>query len=310
MTDIQKNIRENQDSKKEREKNSRIVEIKAICIGAALILAGGAAGGYALNEVKAEREKAQAEAREQAEREKAADEQRKAMEEEEASKTPEEKKAEQIAAAKEEAKEEGCPDEIISLVDKNDELIDFVKDYAQNKDKEIPDTVEGPTEEGQIPHYLQWDERWGYASYGTSIIASSGCGPTCMSMVIVGLTGDVTATPYRMAKYSEERGYIDESNNTYWAMLESAASDWGLRCQETMLDESSLAAELQAGHPVVCSMLPGDFTDVGHFLVLTGYKDGKVTLNDPFSKANSEKEWVFADIQDQIRQMWVFSLPS
>ena len=113
-----------------------------------------------------------------------------------------------------------------------------------------------------------------------------------------------------MAKYSEERGYIDESNNTYWAMLESAASDWGLRCQETMLDESSLAAELQAGHPVVCSMLPGDFTDVGHFLVLTGYKDGKVTLNDPFSKANSEKEWVFADIQDQIRQMWVFSLPS
>ena len=106
MTDIQKNIRENQDSKKEREKNSRIVEIKAMCIGAALILAGGAAGGYALNEVKAEREKAQAEAREQAEREKAADEQRKAMEEEEASKTPEEKKAEQIAAAKEEAKEE------------------------------------------------------------------------------------------------------------------------------------------------------------------------------------------------------------
>ena len=105
MTDIQKNIRENQDSKKEREKNSRIVEIKAMCIGAALILAGGAAGGYALNEVKAEREKAQAEAREQAEREKAADEQRKAMEEEEASKTPEEKKAEQIAAAKEEAKD-------------------------------------------------------------------------------------------------------------------------------------------------------------------------------------------------------------
>ena len=86
--------------------------------------------------MKAEREKAQAEAREQAEREKVADEQRKAMEEEEASKTPEEKKAEQIAAAKEEAKEEGCPDEIISLVDKNDELIDFVKDYAQNKDKE------------------------------------------------------------------------------------------------------------------------------------------------------------------------------
>lgn len=310
MTDIQKNIRKNQDSKKGNEKSSKIVEIKAMCIGAALILAGGAVGGYALNEVKAEREQELAQAKEQQEYEKQIEEQKRILEEEEASKTPEEKKAEEIAAAKEEARAEGCPDEIINLVDKNDELIDFIKDYAENKDKEVPDTVEGPEKEGEIPLYQQWDERWGYASYGTSIIASSGCGPTCMSMVIVGLTNDVTATPYKIAKYSEEHGYVDEGNNTYWAMLESAASDWGLNCQETMLDEAGLAAELQAGHPVICSMLPGDFTDVGHFLVLTGYADGKVTLNDPFSKANSEKEWIFADIKDQIRQMWVFSTAS
>lgn len=299
MKDIRKNTQGGKN--KNIGKKRRIARRKAICIGALLILTAGVSGRYFLNEVRDGREKALKEAREK-------EEQKKEREAAEASKTPEEKMAEAVAAAKAEAKAEGCPDEMISLVDKNAELIDFIKDYAENKDKEIPGTVEGPEQAGQIPLYQQWDERWGYASYGTSTIASSGCGPTCMSMVIVGLTNDVTATPYRLAKYSEERGYIDENNNTYWAMLGSAASDWGLNCREAMLDESALAAELQAGHPVICSMLPGDFTDVGHFLVLTGYENGKVTLNDPFSKANSEKEWVFAEIRGQIREMWVFSL--
>ena len=74
-----------------------------MCIGAALILAGGAIGGYALNEVIAVREKAQAEAREQEELKKAAEEHTKAMQEAAAAKTPEQKQKARIAAATEEA---------------------------------------------------------------------------------------------------------------------------------------------------------------------------------------------------------------
>lgn len=41
---------------------------------------------------------------------------------------------------------------------------------------------------GEIPALIQWDERWGYAPYGSeTIIAVSGCGPTALSMVISGL---------------------------------------------------------------------------------------------------------------------------
>ena len=35
------------------------------------------------------------------------------------------------------------------------------------------------------------------------------------------------------------------------------------------------------------------------------YKDGKVSVNDPNSKANSNKQWVFEDIKDQIKNLWV-----
>ena len=55
-------------------------------------------------------------------------------------------------------------------------------------------------------------------------------------------------------------------------------------------------------------MGPGFFTTAGHFIVLTGYEDGYVTVNDPNSKANSEKKWEFAQIRDQLKNLWAFSV--
>lgn len=280
-----------------KEARERRLTKRLILGTAAVIVAGGIAGAAALHEadVYRSREKAVQKAQEEEKEEK----------KQETRLTPEEKKQQEIEQVKQEAKQAGCPDALISLIDQNDETLEFVKDYAQKKDSPVPDTVELPPE-GTIPHYLQWDERWGYASYGTSTIAGSGCGPTCMSMVIVGLTRDPSATPYRLARYSEENGFVDEANNTYWAFLDSAARQWGLQCREGMMDETELAAELAAGHPVICSMLPGDFTDGGHFLVLTGDQNGQISLLDPFSRRNTEKLWNYTDIADQIREMWVF----
>lgn len=282
---------------RDRRKTQRLILGTAV-----LILVAGIAGGFVMH--YAEQQRIQEEARQ---REEERQKEQEARKEQEQQLTPEEKKAQEIAAVKEQARAEGCPEEIIGLIDQNEETLDFVRNYAENKDKPVPETVETSTGNGAIPHFLQWDERWGYSSYGTSTIASSGCGPTCMSMVIVGLTGDTTATPYRLAKYSEENGFIDGENNTYWAFLDSAARQWGLTCQEGMMDEGTLAAQLQAGHPVICSMLPGDFTDGGHFIVLTGYENGQVTVNDPFSISNTEKTWNYSDISGQIKEMWTVS---
>ena len=294
-----KNQRSADGSKGIKEQRERRKTQRLILGTAVLILVVGIAGGFAMHHASQEKAREAAQQREEERQEE------KTRKEEQL--TPEEEKAREIAEVKEQAREEGCPEEIIGLIDQNEETLDFVRDYAENKDKPVPETVEASTGTGTIPHYLQWDERWGYSSYGTSTIASSGCGPTCMSMVIVGLTGDTTATPYRLARYSEENGFIDEENNTYWAFLDSAARQWGLNCREGMMDEGTLAAQLQAGNPVICSMLPGDFTDGGHFIVLTGYENGQVTVNDPFSISNTEKTWSYSDISDQIKEMWTVS---
>ena len=63
---------------------------------------------------------------------------------------------------------------------------------------------------------------------------------------------------------------------------------------------------LEANIPIICIMGPGDFTDGGHFIVLSGWEDGKIRINDPNSTANSEKLWTYEEIKGQIRNMWEY----
>lgn len=213
-----------------------------------------------------------------------------------------------IERVKKEAKSKGYPANVIELLDKNEETLDFVENYEEKKDMPSADTIGEDLAEGQIPKLYQWDERWGYAEYGTSIVAVSGCGPTCMAMVAAGLTNDASITPAKVAAYGTEHQYIDENNDTYWRFMNEAGANWNLSCYDGQLTEDQVSAELNAGHPIICSVGPGDFTQNGHFIVLTGYEDGSVMVNDPFSRKNSSQLWVYAEIADQIKAMWVYSL--
>jgi hypothetical protein len=214
---------------------------------------------------------------------------------------------ERLARVKKEATKNGYPEDVIELLDKNPETVDFVEDYGTKKDQEPADTIGDDFVAGEIPKLIQWDERWGYSTYGNSVIAASGCGPTCLSMVIIGLTQDPTVTPDKVADYSMATGQIDDDDNTYWTLMSDAAANWGLYAEEGLFTEDEVSAYLNNGQPIICSMGEGDFTREGHFIVLTGYEDGKVTLNDPFNTENSNKTWVYADIEDQIKEMWSYT---
>lgn len=221
-------------------------------------------------------------------------------------KEQEETPGERLTRVRQEAEEAGCPKEITDLLVKNPETIDFVADYAAKKDMLPAETI-GEVSKGTVPHLLQWDERWGYAPYGTSTVAVSGCGPTCLAMVVSGLTGDPGVTPAKVAAYSTENGYIDESNDTIWLFMEEAAQNWGVTSYEVNLEETLVAGELLEGHPIICSVGPGDFTQNGHFIVLVGYDNGSIKIYDPFSRENSERVWTYAEIKDQLQGMWAYS---
>ena len=72
----------------------------------------------------------------------------------------------------------------------------------------------------------------------------------------------------------------------------------------------NLYNELNNGHPLIASMRPGDFTTVGHFIVLTGIKDDKIIVNDPNSRERSAKLWEYDVIAPQIKGLWTYSLAS
>ena len=100
-------------------------------------------------------------------------------------------------------RDQGYPESLISLVERNPETKDFVLDYPKYKGLQDIDLSKEVTK-GEIPHFLQWDKRWGYETYGSDFLAITGCGPTCLSMVVCGLTGETQWNPYEVAKMAED----------------------------------------------------------------------------------------------------------
>lgn len=197
------------------------------------------------------------------------------------------------------------PERLLKMLVTTPEAIDFVADYPNEKDKAHEISIEDTYQQGSIPLYIQWDKQWGYDSYGDGMIALDGCGPTCLSMVYVGLTCDTSLNPKEMAEYSE--AYLVD-NMTSWELMTDGAQRLGLISQELSLDSNIIRRELNEGHPIICSMRPGDFTTTGHFIVLTGIADnGEITVNDPNSPMRSQKTWDLDTILWQIKNLWSFS---
>ena len=204
------------------------------------------------------------------------------------------------------ANKERYPEQLIELLQNNEETADFVFDYPEKKDTAPADTV-GEVVQGQVPLLLQWDERWGYAFYADDMIAVNGCGPTAIAMVAAGLTGDNTVTPYKVAQFSAGNGYYAGDSGTSWSLMTEGAQQFGIYGEEMGLSEDEVFSALENGHPIICSMRPGDFTTTGHFIVLTGIEDGKIRVNDPNSRVRSGKLWDYSRLEYQINNLWVYT---
>lgn len=198
------------------------------------------------------------------------------------------------------------PDEMLQLLVRNEETIEFVLNYPKMRDKRQEHTIRVSDLSSTIPLLLQWDERWGYESYGNSIIGLSGCGPTALSMVIIGLTGNLDATPEAVAAFSEQNGYYISNKGTDWTLLTVGARAYGLHATQVSLEQKTLVKLLEKKKPLICSVKPGDFTTVGHFIVLTDYRDGMFTVHDPNSRKRSEMKWSYERLEPQIRAIWSF----
>lgn len=196
------------------------------------------------------------------------------------------------------------PKQLKDLALKNEEALEFVYDYPAEHVKEHTIDLTKEASMDSVPLFVQWDKRCGYEKYSGNFFAASGCGPTTLSMVVVYLTHNREASPIAVAKYSKEAGYSVDGSGSSWTLISEGCMHYGVKAKTVALDESRMKAELDEGHPIVVNVGPGDFTDTGHFMVITGYDDEGFSINDPNSIEKSGKRWLFRNISSQIRAVW------
>ena len=198
------------------------------------------------------------------------------------------------------------PKRMLEDLERNPEMLEFVNNYPTT-DAAVYGGISEEEMQEKYPLFIQWDSRWGYSNYGTTNIGLSGCGPTCLAMVVYTFTRDESVTPNVIADYSMEQGYYVKDVGTSWQLLEDVAFQYGLSVEVLdYMDEKDLKNVFKQNGMIICSMGPGDFTDQGHFIVIRGYNKEGFLVNDPFSYTNSAKTWDYETLIRQIRKIWVY----
>ena len=227
------------------------------------------------------------------------------------------------------------PDNMLEALANNPEMTEFVKEYPEHIQESVtgnatgnvtgnagnaagnvgnaPGSIDTTEKRGltetekrmEFPLLLQWDPRWGYTYYGDdSVIGLAGCGPTCLSMVLFYLTGEDAWTPDKVAEYAMENDYYMAGTGTMWKLFDEMPQRFGLSVENLDITEDCLAGELEKGNILVMAVRTGDFTAVGHFLVVYGYDEEGFRINDPNCVARSGKSYSFERLKPQIKNVW------
>jgi hypothetical protein len=168
---------------------------------------------------------------------------------------------------------------------------------------------DGTVKKGQIPQLYQWDERWGYTTYSSTSFALTGCCPTSLSMVYMELTGKTDKDALRHgACWPEKTATRARTRAPSATSLRTTRRSWAWVCEKIDIDSGTLKYYLKQGYVVICNVGAGDFTDGGHYFVITGLDDkGKLTIHDPYSSVRSAKHWGIARVLNQTIALYAFT---
>lgn len=150
----------------------------------------------------------------------------------------------------------------------------------------LPDFPASWTHHGKnqinIPLYLQNDPQAADLSYGTDgsqSIAENGCAIVSLAMVDSYLSKK-EVLPKDVLKWAKN-DYYEERAGTSWRIF----SDYAMAHDLTFYNYGNNFAQamqaLNEGQVVIASVSPGFFTEVGHIIVIRGYQNGFVYVNDP-----------------------------
>lgn len=161
-----------------------------------------------------------------------------------------------------------------------------------------------PYTKGEFVNYYQYNYKQSYG-YGTTI-ASAGCGPTAMAMVLTYLLGE-THDPVELANWSLKGGHHINGAGTTWSFFPACAKAYGIECNQMSVTKENIINNLKAGKTIIMNVGPGHFTSGGHYIVLRGITaDGKIIVADPNSEKRSQQTWDIDVFLKEGKGMWAF----
>ncbi|MGX7092823.1 C39 family peptidase [Hutsoniella sourekii] len=133
-----------------------------------------------------------------------------------------------------------------------------------------------------IPLILQKDIRWRKLPYGTDgsqTLGENGCAIVSLAMM----------ESYYQNKPIDPKDILDWSHNdfyvhnegTSWQIFSAFAQDFDYEFYNYGGDFYQALQDLNDDKIILASVKPGYLTDIGHIVLIRGYHDGKVYINDP-----------------------------
>ena len=139
-----------------------------------------------------------------------------------------------------------------------------------------------------VPLILQTEEPWRDIFYGVegqnplkNTVAINGCAIASLAMVSSYLE-DELQSPLDILKWSGN-DYFKEETGTGWHIFGEFAKNHNHTYEDLVDQQDLVKMHLNQSHPVIVSVKPGYFTEVGHIMVLTGYDEKEDTywINNP-----------------------------
>ncbi|MCH4053507.1 MAG: hypothetical protein LKG38_03385 [Atopobiaceae bacterium] len=187
--------------------------------------------------------------------------------------------------------DEYSDDRIIQLALRESAAVSFVRGLPDAKATSA--AYEDAVTQGTCPVLYDWDTRWGYVEYGGDglPLGLTGSGPTCLSIVYMGITGNSDKTPADMAQLATDSGCATGDLFCTGDLFSGQASGLGLSCVQTGVTSDELLSALQTGF-VIAQANAGTLTSDAHWVVVTtANDDGSVSMIDPTSTEVTSHEW-------------------
>ncbi len=161
-----------------------------------------------------------------------------------------------------------------------------------------------PEASSDFVYYDQNDPKWQNAGYS---IASSGCGPTSIAMIIA-TKKDKKITPVEVTKFLSDKGMWNAGDGIFHSGFAAAGEEYGMKVTEIGTDWDKAKEALKAGKFLTLSGQGGaPYTSGGHIIVARDITDdGKIVIANPAPMTDTPESTPYSAPIPGTAKMWIF----